>query len=110
MKYSPNSEGIDDLYVKFVEFLSSKSDRKESDVKNSTYHLSEELISAMSKHITDITTNDLSPKTIVMFPPSLTPLYSYLQHLFDHPYYDIPSVLRNDFYLTKVGYMTKSDS
>ncbi|OAD56528.1 hypothetical protein WN48_03215 [Eufriesea mexicana] len=110
MKYAPNSDEVDDLYLKFVEFISSKSDRRESDIKNSKHLLPEELINAMAKHITELISDDLSSRTIDIFPPSLTPLYSYLQHLFDHPYYDIPSILRNDFYLTKVGYMTKPDS
>ncbi|KAK9294609.1 hypothetical protein QLX08_010833 [Tetragonisca angustula] len=109
VKYSPDSDGIDDLYLKFLEFISSKSNRNEPEIKNSKYYLPEEIISAMAKHITSLNINDSPLKAIDIFPPSLTPLYSYLEHLLDHPFYDIPNVLRNNFFSTKVGYMTKSD-
>lgn len=109
MKYSPNTHGIDDLYIKFLEFVVSKADKKQSDVKSSKHFIPEELASAMTKYITGLSVNDLPPKAIDIFPPSLTPLYSYLQLLLDHPLVDVPEVIRNDFFLTKVGYMTKPD-
>ncbi|XP_003490536.1 TATA box-binding protein-associated factor RNA polymerase I subunit B isoform X1 [Bombus impatiens] len=110
MKYCPDADGIDDLYLKFLEFISSKSNKNEREIKNSKHYLPEEIISAMGKHISNLNINDSSPKAIDIFPPSLTPLHSYLQHLLDHPFYDIPNIARSDFFLTKVGYMTKSDA
>nr|XP_012143914.1 PREDICTED: uncharacterized protein LOC100876878 isoform X3 [Megachile rotundata] len=107
MKYSLESVGINDSYVKFLEHISSKTDKKEPDAKNSKHFLPDDLISAMTKHITNLSINDLSPKTIEIFPPSLTPLHSYFQQLLDHPYYDIPNIARSDFFLAKVGYTTK---
>nr|XP_033205926.1 TATA box-binding protein-associated factor RNA polymerase I subunit B isoform X1 [Bombus vancouverensis nearcticus] len=110
MKYCPDADGIDDLYLKFLEFMSSKSNKNEREIKNSKHYLPEEIISAMGKHISNLNINDSSPKAIDIFPPSLTPLHSYLQHLLDHPFYDIPNIARSNFFLTKVGYMTKSDA
>ncbi|XP_043600974.1 TATA box-binding protein-associated factor RNA polymerase I subunit B [Bombus pyrosoma] len=110
MKYCPDADGIDDLYLKFLEFISSKSNKNEREVKNSKHYLPEEIISAMEKHISNLNINDSSSKAIDIFPPSLTPLHSYLQHLLDHPFYDIPNIARSDFFLTRVGYMTKSDA
>ncbi|XP_076241063.1 TATA box-binding protein-associated factor RNA polymerase I subunit B [Calliopsis andreniformis] len=110
MKYSPDTHGIDDLYIKFLEFVISKTDKKELDAKNSKHFLPEELASAMKKYIANLSVNDLPPKNIDIFSPSLTPLHSYLHQLLDHPLHDIPNVVRNDFFLTKVGYMTKPDS
>ncbi|XP_048268805.1 TATA box-binding protein-associated factor RNA polymerase I subunit B isoform X2 [Bombus terrestris] len=110
MKYCPDADGIDDLYLKFLEFISSKSNKNEQEIKNSKHYLPQEIISAMGKHISNINIDDLSPKAIDIFPPSLTPLHSYLQHLLDHPLYDIPNIARSDFFLTRVGYMTKSDA
>ena len=109
VKYSSDSDGIDDLYLKFLEFISYKSNRNEPEIKNSKYYLPEEIISAMAKHITSLNINDSPLQAIDIFPPSLTPLHSYLEHLLNHPFYDIPSILRNNFFFTKVGYMTKSD-
>ncbi|CAL7938177.1 unnamed protein product [Xylocopa violacea] len=110
IKYSPSSCRIDDLYLKFVEFITSKSNRKETDIKSSKHCLPEELINAMAKHISSINTNELTTQAIDIFPASLTPLYSYLQYLLDHPLYDIPSIAQSDFALTKVGYLTRPDS
>lgn len=110
MKYCPDADGIDDLYLKFLEFISSKSNKNEREIKNSKHYLPEEIISAMGKHTSNLNINDSSPKAIDIFPPSLTPLHSYLQHLLDHPFYDIPNIARSDFFLTKIGYMTKSDA
>ncbi|XP_053999517.1 TATA box-binding protein-associated factor RNA polymerase I subunit B isoform X1 [Hylaeus anthracinus] len=110
MKYGPDTHGIDDLYFKFLESITSKADKKETDIKNSKHFLPEPLVNAMTTYISNLNVNDFPPKAIDVFPPSLTPLHSYLQHLLDHPLYDIPSVVRNDFFLTKVGYMTKPDS
>ncbi|XP_078032989.1 TATA box-binding protein-associated factor RNA polymerase I subunit B [Augochlora pura] len=109
IKYCPNTHGIDDLYIKFLEFITSKAD-KEPDIKNSKHCLSEELTQAMTKYICNLNSNDDTPKAIDIFPPSLTPLHSYLQHLLDNPLYDIPAVFRSDFFLTKVGYTTKPES
>nr|XP_034178878.1 TATA box-binding protein-associated factor RNA polymerase I subunit B-like isoform X1 [Osmia lignaria] len=107
LKYNLETAGINDLYIKFLEHMSSKTNKKEPDIKNSKHFLPEELISAMTKHISNLSINDLPPKAAEIFPPSLTPLHSYLQQLLDHPLYDIPAIARNDFFLTKVGYMTK---
>ncbi|XP_006563534.2 TATA box-binding protein-associated factor RNA polymerase I subunit B [Apis mellifera] len=110
MKYYPDLDGIDDLYLKFLEFITSKSNKNEVNIKNTKHFLPEELINGMRKHITSLNINDLLPKTVDIFPPSLTPLYSYLQCLLDDPLNDIPNILQKDFFLTKVGYMTKSES
>ncbi|KZC10524.1 hypothetical protein WN55_01961, partial [Dufourea novaeangliae] len=107
IRYSPNTHGIDDLYMKFLEFITSKTDNKEPDPKNTKYRFPEEIVDAMTKYITSLRSNDVPPETGDIFPPSLTPLHSYLQHLLDNPLSDIPSVARKDFFLTKVGYMTK---
>lgn len=107
LKYNLETAGINDLYIKFLEYMSSKTNKKEPDIKNSKHFLPEELISAMTKHISSLSVNDLPPKAAEIFPPSLTPLHSYLQQLLDHPLYDIPAIARSDFFLTKVGYMTK---
>ncbi|XP_043265740.1 TATA box-binding protein-associated factor RNA polymerase I subunit B [Colletes gigas] len=110
MKYSPDTHGICDLYIKFLEFITSKTDRNELDIQHAKHFLPEELVEAMTKYITNLSINDLPPKAIDIFPASLTPLHSYLQFILDDPLSDFPSVVRNDFYLTKVGYMTKPDS
>lgn len=110
MKYSPESDGIDDLYIKFVEFVTSKSSRCESDGKNSKNYLPEELANAMARHVNDLNIDDVSSNAMDIFPPSLTPLHSYFEHLLNHPLCDIPRIAKYDFLRTKVGYMTKPDS
>ncbi|KOC59242.1 hypothetical protein WH47_11318, partial [Habropoda laboriosa] len=109
VKYSPNLDEIDDLYLKFTEFITSKSNKTEQDVINSKHHLPKELVSALIKHISSLNTNDTSQQPMDIFPPSLTPLHSYFQHLLDTPFYDVPTIARHDFFHTKVGYMTKPE-
>nr|XP_031847498.1 TATA box-binding protein-associated factor RNA polymerase I subunit B [Nomia melanderi]XP_031847499.1 TATA box-binding protein-associated factor RNA polymerase I subunit B [Nomia melanderi] len=107
VKYCPDLRGVDDLYLKYLEFLTCKSDKKESDIKMSKHCLPEELIHAMKRYIINLSSNDGPLKAMDIFPPSLTPLHSYLQFLLDQPSYDIPLVMRENFFLTKVGYLTK---
>lgn len=110
MKYCPDMRGIDDLYLKYLEFITCKSNKMESDINTSRHGLSEQLVYAMKKYVINLSSNDGPLKAIDIFPPSLTPLHSYLQCLLDQPIYDIPLVMREDFFLTKVGYLTKPHS
>lgn len=55
----------------------------------------------------DMLNENLPPmKEIVIFPSSLTPQYSYIQYLLEDPLNDLPSVLKSNFYDTKIGYTT----
>ncbi|XP_011303328.1 TATA box-binding protein-associated factor RNA polymerase I subunit B [Fopius arisanus] len=49
-------------------------------------------------------------KPVRSFEPSLTPMHSYLQELLVDDEVDLPSVLRQDFTCTKVGYMTNTNT
>lgn len=49
----------------------------------------------------------LPPKVEETFPPSCTPMQSYLQQILSNPSYTLPDILRVNFMDTKVGFTTK---
>lgn len=89
--------------------MKSKSDREEPEIISRKHLIPRELVYAMKQCITKINYIDLSLTEVNEFSPSLTPHHSYLQQLLDHPLWDLPSILRNDFSSTKIGYLTKPD-
>ena len=48
-------------------------------------------------------------KEIEIFPPSLTPQKSYIEHILKDPLNDLPDILKRNFFETKVGYTTKPE-
>lgn len=107
LKYNPNIPDINSLYIKFLEFIRSKNDRGEPEITTNKDRLPRNLGYAMSQCITNVNYIDLPLNEVNVFAPTLTPHHSYLQQLLEHPMYDFPRILRNDFFSTKVGYMTK---
>ncbi|XP_029157155.1 LOW QUALITY PROTEIN: TATA box-binding protein-associated factor RNA polymerase I subunit B [Nylanderia fulva] len=107
LKYSPHIPDVNGLYVKFLETIESKIDREEPEITTYKHLIPRELVNAMKQCMTNINYANLPIDEVNEFPPSLTAHHSYLQQLLEHPLYDLPSILRNDFFSTKIGYMTK---
>lgn len=107
LQYNPHIPDVNSLYVKFLETIESKIDREEPEITTHKHLIPRELVNAMKQCITNINDINLPIDEVSEFAPSLTAHHSYLQQLLEHPLYDLPSVLRNDFFPTKIGYMTK---
>jgi len=110
LKYNSNIPDANSLYVKFLESIDSKTNREKPEIIMHKHLIPRELVYAMKQCITNVSYVDLPLNEVNEFSPTLTPNHSYLQQLLDHPLYDLPSMLRNDFSSTKSGYLTKSES
>ncbi|XP_018339956.1 PREDICTED: TATA box-binding protein-associated factor RNA polymerase I subunit B [Trachymyrmex septentrionalis] len=106
LKYNPNIPDVNSLYIKFLESVDSKIDREEPEIIIRKHLISNELVYAMKQCITNVIAPPLNE--VNYFSPTLTPNHSYLQQLLEHPLYDLPDMLRNDFSSTKIGYLRKS--
>jgi len=84
-------------------------DREEPEIITNKHLISRKLVHAMKQCITNISYIDLPINETNEFSPSLTAHHSYLQQLLEHPLYDLPNVLQNGFFPTKIGYMTKPE-
>ncbi|XP_011691959.1 PREDICTED: TATA box-binding protein-associated factor RNA polymerase I subunit B [Wasmannia auropunctata] len=109
LKYNPNIPDVNSLYIKFLESIGSKIAREEPEIIMHKHSIPRELVYSMKQCITNVNYIDLSLNEVNEFSPTLTPSYSYLQQLLEHPLYDLPSILRNDFSSTKCGHLTKSE-
>lgn len=92
-----------------MEALDSKIDREEPEITTHKHLIPRELVHAMKQCIANISYTNLPINEVYEFSPSLTAQHSYLQQLLEHPLYDLPSILRNDFFSAKIGYMTKPE-
>ncbi|KAL6446677.1 hypothetical protein ACFW04_001264 [Cataglyphis niger] len=109
LKYNLHIPDANSLYIKFLETIDSKVDREEPEIITHKHLIPRELVHAMKQCITDISYIDLPINEMNEFSPSLMAHHSYLQQLLEHPLYDLPSILRNGFFSTKIGYMTKPE-
>lgn len=107
LKYDLSIPFTNSLYIKFLELIRSKTDKEQPEITTRKHLIPCELVHAMKQCITNVNYINLPLNEINVFAPSLTPHHSYLQQLLEHPRYDLPVILRNDFYSTKIGYMTK---
>lgn len=98
------------MYIKFLESIDSKTDREEPEIIMHKHLIPRDLVYAMKQCITNVNYIDLPLNEVNEFSPTLTPGHSYLQQLLEHPLYDLPSMLRNDFSSAKSGHLTKSES
>ncbi|EGI63334.1 PREDICTED: TATA box-binding protein-associated factor RNA polymerase I subunit B isoform X1 [Acromyrmex echinatior] len=108
LKYNPNIPDVNNLYIKFLESIDSKIDREEPEIIIRKHLISNELVYAMKQCITNASYIAPPLNEVNYFSPTLTPNHSYLQQLLEHPLYDLPGTLRNDFSSTKIGYLRKS--
>ncbi|KAG5345013.1 TAF1B polymerase, partial [Acromyrmex heyeri] len=108
LKYNPNIPDVNSLYIKFLESIDSKIDREEPEIVIRKHLISNELVYAMKQCITNASYIAPPLNEVNYFSPTLTPNHSYLQQLLEHPLYDLPGMLRNDFSSTKIGYLRKS--
>lgn len=109
LKYNLNTPIINSLYIRFLQSIHSKTEREQVEITTYKHLIPRELVHAMKQCITNIKDIDLPLDEVNIFAPSLTPHTSYLQQLLENPQYDLPSILRNDFYTTKIEYMTKPE-
>ncbi|XP_018310608.1 TATA box-binding protein-associated factor RNA polymerase I subunit B [Mycetomoellerius zeteki] len=108
LKYNPNIPDVNSLYIKFLNSTDSKIDREEPEITIRKHLIPNELVYAMKQCITDASYIAPPLNEVNDFSPTLTPNHSYLQQLLEHPLYDLPSMLRNDFLSTKIRYLRKS--
>lgn len=88
-----------------------KSKRDDSNEKESRGNgINENLISTFHQCVDKLGTNLMPLKEMEIFPPSLTPLQSYISLLLENSRYDLPSVLCKNFSDAKIGYMTRPDT
>lgn len=109
LKYNPNIPDVNSLYIKFLESVDSKIGREEPEIITHKHLIPRELVYAMKQCVTNVNYIDLPLNEVIEFSSTLTPNYSYLQQLLEHPLYDLPSMLRNDFSSAKSGHLTKSE-
>ncbi|KAG7191118.1 hypothetical protein KM043_007150 [Ampulex compressa] len=109
LKYNPDIPDTRNLYIKFLEYIHSKGEREEPEKIKDKHLMPWDLANTMKKCIYNLSEDDPPLQEMDIFPASLTPLSSYLQWLLDNPLHDLPSIVRTDFFSTKVGYMTKPD-
>lgn len=109
LKYNPHIPDLNSLYIKFLETLDSKIDREEPEITTHKHLIPRQLVHAMKQCIANISYSNLPINEVNEFSPSLMPHHSSLQQLLEHPLYDLPSILRNDFSSTKIRYMTKPE-
>ncbi|CAL1673635.1 unnamed protein product [Lasius platythorax] len=109
LKYNLHIPDVNNLYIKFLEAIDSKIDREEPEITTHKHLIPRELVHAMKQCIANISYTNLPINEMYEFSPSLTAQHSYLQQLLEHPLYDLPSILRNDFFSAKIGYMTKPE-
>ncbi|XP_071569338.1 TATA box-binding protein-associated factor RNA polymerase I subunit B isoform X1 [Temnothorax nylanderi] len=110
LKYNPNIPDVNSLYIKFLNSTASKTDREEPEIITHKHLMPRDLVYAMKQCITNVSYTDLPLNEVNEFSPTLTPSHSYLEQLLEHPLYDLPSMLRNDFSSAKSGHLTKSES
>ncbi|XP_011644260.1 TATA box-binding protein-associated factor RNA polymerase I subunit B isoform X1 [Pogonomyrmex barbatus] len=110
LKYNANIPDVNSLYIKFLEFISTKTDREEPEKITHKHVIPHELVYAMKQCITNVSCINLPLNEVNEFSPTLTPYHSYLQQLLEHPLYDSPRMLRNDFSSVKSGYLTRPES
>ncbi|KAL0116007.1 hypothetical protein PUN28_011105 [Cardiocondyla obscurior] len=110
LKYNSNLPDVNSLYIRFLESVGSKSDREKPEIITYKHLIPRDIAGAMKECITSINEIDLPLNEVNEFSPTLTPSHSYLQQLLEHPLYDLPSMLRKDYSLTKSGYLTKPKS
>jgi len=91
-----------------LESIDSKIDKEEPEIVIRKHLISNELVYAMKQCITKVSYIAPPLNEVNYFSPTLTPNHSYLQQLLEHSLYDLPSMLRNDFSSTKIGYLRKS--
>ncbi|XP_015177405.1 PREDICTED: TATA box-binding protein-associated factor RNA polymerase I subunit B [Polistes dominula] len=107
LKYNPTLPLSNNMYLNFMDFINSKKERENPEIINYKHLLPRDLSDAMKRCFEKLNQNN-KPESddVILFYPSLTPFYSYLQQLWENSSNDIPDILRSDFYETKVGYMT----
>ncbi|XP_020283590.1 TATA box-binding protein-associated factor RNA polymerase I subunit B [Pseudomyrmex gracilis] len=108
LKHSPNTPDVNSLYLRFLEFIDSKTDRK-SEITTRKHLMPSQLVETMKQCISVVSHIDLPLNEVTQFLPSLTPHRSYLQQLLENPLHDLPRILQSDFCSTKIGYMTKPE-
>lgn len=100
---------VNSLYLQFLESIHSKTDKKELEITTHKHLIPRELVHAMKQCIANVNCVHVPLNEVNVFAPSLTPHHSYVRQLLEYPRYDLPVILRNDFFFTKIGYMTKPE-
>ncbi|XP_063989418.1 TATA box-binding protein-associated factor RNA polymerase I subunit B [Diachasmimorpha longicaudata] len=72
--------------------------------------LLKELTENIDKNMENLAQNLPEVEPVRQFQPSLTPMHSYLQELLADDEVDLPSILRQNFSSTKIGYMTNTET
>ncbi|XP_043500870.1 TATA box-binding protein-associated factor RNA polymerase I subunit B isoform X2 [Polistes fuscatus] len=106
LKYDPTLPLSNNMYLNFLEFIKSKKDGENPEIINYKHLLPRDLSDAMKRCFEKLNQDNKPSEDVTIFNPSLTPLYSYLQQLWENSSNKIPDILKTDFYETKVGYMT----
>ncbi|XP_014600234.1 PREDICTED: TATA box-binding protein-associated factor RNA polymerase I subunit B [Polistes canadensis] len=106
LKYDPTLPLSNNMYLNFLEFIKSKKDGENPEINNYKHLLPRDLTDAMKRCFEKLNQDNKPSEDVTIFNPSLTPLYSYLQQLWENSSNKIPDILKTDFYETKVGYMT----
>ncbi|KAL6427134.1 hypothetical protein ACFW04_008636 [Cataglyphis niger] len=97
LKYNLHISDVNSLDIKFFETVDFKVDREEPEI------ITHKHLYCVNCYI-HLLINEMNE-----FSSSLMAHHSYLQQLLEHPLYDLPSILRNGFFSTKIGYMIKPE-
>ncbi|KAK0183093.1 hypothetical protein PV327_001165 [Microctonus hyperodae] len=110
LRRDPYSTGSSHLYVNFIQSIQSKNARDDLKPTKCNNLISKDIADIMKRSIERLNDNMPLGENVVFFPPSLTSQHDYLQQLLANPDKDLPSILRQNFSTTKVGYMLKPES
>ncbi|XP_033207178.1 TATA box-binding protein-associated factor RNA polymerase I subunit B [Belonocnema kinseyi] len=109
LRYDPESPGNTHLYLRFLGLMQSKKEGEPPRITDYKHRIPELLSSGFQSCFDALNENIPPVDEITIFPPSLTPQFSYIQHLMTDPLNDLPDILRVNFFDTKVGYTTKPE-
>lgn len=105
-KNDPDAFGDTEVYVKFIKSALSRREEK-AEIINYKNAIPRNLTNAMERCVTMLGEKSKNSEDVKIFSPSLTPQYSYLEQLLEHPMYDLPDILRYNYSEAKVYYLTK---
>lgn len=108
IKYDPECIGTSHLYLRTMGLMRSKRDDF-NEVESRGNGINSNLIAALHQCLDKLNTNLMPMKEMEIFPPSLTPSSSYINQLLCNEKYILPTVLEDNYFETKIGYMTRPE-
>ncbi|XP_066603826.1 TATA box-binding protein-associated factor RNA polymerase I subunit B isoform X2 [Prorops nasuta] len=108
LKYYPDSLDIKSLYIQFLKSINLKNNRPVSEQTDTKHHIPHDLANLLHQCVKQLNESDLPSSNKYCLVPSTTPMHSYMQQVLVDSF-EYPIILQNNFFVSKVGYATKSE-